>query len=83
MAKIQTSKRGFLKFLTGAVTLGGVNLFIGATPAAAKSSKAAADYRDSPNGRQRCANCSWFEPPSGCGVVSGKVSARGWCNLWG
>ncbi|MGD9656373.1 MAG: iron oxidase [Methylocystis sp.] len=57
---------------------------IGAASAAqAKSSKRAAAYRGAPNGRQSCANCSWFNPPSGCGVVSGPVSARGWCNLWG
>ncbi|QGM97175.1 high-potential iron-sulfur protein [Methylocystis parvus] len=54
-----------------------------AAPAQAKSSKASSAYRGSPNGRQRCANCSWFAPPSGCGVVAGPVSANGWCNLWG
>ncbi len=54
-----------------------------ATRALAKSSKAAAAYRGAPNGRQSCANCAYFNPPSGCGVVSGPVSARGWCNLWG
>ncbi|CCJ07691.1 high-potential iron-sulfur protein [Methylocystis sp. SC2] len=54
-----------------------------ATPARARTSKAAAAYRGAPNGRQSCANCSYFNPPSGCGVVSGAVSARGWCNLWG
>ena len=56
-------------------------LFGGA--AQAKTSQAAASYRGSPKGRQSCANCSWYEPPSGCGVVRGPVSARGWCNLWG
>ena len=61
----------------------GVNVLFRATPAQAKTSQAAAAYRNSPNGRQRCANCSWYEPPSSCGVVSGPVSARGWCNLWG
>ncbi|PWB89974.1 iron oxidase [Methylocystis sp. MitZ-2018] len=53
------------------------------TSAQAKSSKSAAAYRGAPNGRQSCANCSWFNAPSGCGMVSGPVSARGWCNLWG
>jgi len=55
---------------------------LGATRAQAKSSQAAVAYRNSPSGRQRCANCSWFEPPSGCSVVKGPVSARGWCNIW-
>lgn len=55
-----------------------------ATSAAhAKSSKAAAAYRGAPKGRQSCANCAYFDPPSGCSIVSGPVSARGWCKLWG
>lgn len=61
----------------------GVGALFGAAPAQAMTSKAAAAYRGAPNGRQRCANCSWFSPPSGCGVVRGPVSANGWCNLWG
>lgn len=56
---------------------------LGATTARAASSKAGVAYRASPNGRQSCANCSYFNPPSGCSVVRGEVSARGWCNLWG
>lgn len=55
---------------------------LGATGAEAKSSQASVAYRNSPSGRQRCANCSWFEPPSGCSVVKDPVSARGWCNIW-
>ena len=73
-------RRRFVKILGGGAALGAL---VGAAPAHAKSSQAAAAYRGSPNGRQRCANCSWFEPPSGCGVVRGPVSAGGWCNLWG
>ncbi|MCC3245690.1 twin-arginine translocation signal domain-containing protein [Methylocystis sp. WRRC1] len=76
-------RRNLLKLLAAAAGVGAVGALFGAGPARAKSSQAAAAYRGSPNGRQRCANCSWFEPPSGCGVVRGPVSARGWCNLWG
>jgi hypothetical protein len=61
----------------------GVGAVFGAAPALAKTSQAAAGYRNSPKGRQSCANCSWFEAPAGCGVVKGPVSARGWCALWG
>ena len=61
----------------------GAMLGLGATTAQAKSSQTAVGYRDSPSGRQSCANCSWFEAPSGCGIVRGPVSARGWCRLWG
>jgi hypothetical protein len=77
------ARRGALKLIAAATGAAGVAALFGASPAQAKTSQAAAAYRGSPNGRQRCANCSWFEPPSGCGVVRGPVSGRGWCNLWG
>ncbi len=76
-------RRRALKLLSAGGLSAGLAALFGASPAAAKSSRAAAAYRGSPNGRQRCANCSWFEAPSGCGVVKGPVSANGWCNLWG
>lgn len=76
-------RRRALGFFGLAAMLGGVATLFGASPARAKSSQAAVAYRGAPNGRQRCANCSWFEAPSGCGVVRGPVSAKGWCNLWG
>jgi hypothetical protein len=78
MAEFRAPTRRSLMLLLGAAAAG-----LAATTAQAKSSKSAAAYRGAPNGRQSCANCSWFNPPSGCGVVSGPVSARGWCNLWG
>ncbi|WP_457798389.1 high-potential iron-sulfur protein [Methylocystis sp. S23] len=76
-------RRGVLKRLGAAAFLSSLGALFRPSPARAKSSKAAAAYRGAPNGRQRCANCSWFEAPSGCGVVNGRVSASGWCNLWG
>jgi hypothetical protein len=76
-------RRRALALFGAAAIVSGLGALFGAAPAQAKTSKAAAAYRGSPNGRQRCANCSWFEAPSGCGVVSGSVSASGWCNLWG
>jgi len=76
-------RRRALTFFGAAAMLTGIGALLGASPAQARSSKAAAAYRGSPHGRQRCANCSWFSAPSDCGVVSGPVSANGWCNLWG
>lgn len=73
------TRRKMFKLLAGAAALTG----LGATAAQAKSSQAAAGYRGSPKGSQSCANCSWFQPPGGCAVVKGPVSARGWCRLWG
>ncbi|WP_424360511.1 iron oxidase [Methylocystis parvus] len=77
------ARRRALKVFGAAALLSSLGALFGASPAHAKTSKAGAAYRGSPNGRQRCANCSWFEAPSGCGVVKGPVSANGWCNLWG
>jgi hypothetical protein len=77
------ARRRALKLLGAAATFAGLGTLPCASPAYAKSSQSSAAYRAAPNGRQRCANCSWFEPPSGCGVVRGPVSALGWCNLWG
>jgi hypothetical protein len=77
------ARRGALRLFGGASLFAGLSALLGAPPAQAKTSKAGAAYQASPNGRQRCANCSWFEPPSGCGVVGGAVNANGWCNLWG
>jgi hypothetical protein len=79
MVEIHAPTRRSLFLMLGAAIAG-----VGATTTAqARSSKAAAAYRGAPNGRQSCANCSYFNPPSGCGVVSGPVSPRGWGNLWG
>jgi hypothetical protein len=76
------ARRRALKLLGAAAAATGLSALLGGA-AQAKTSQTAANYRGSPKGRQSCANCSWFEPPSGCGVVRGPISARGWCSLWG
>lgn len=84
MSDCQNKGRRRALGLFGATALvSGLGALFGAGPALAKTSQAAAGYRNAPKGRQSCANCSWFEAPSGCGVVKGPVSARGWCALWG
>lgn len=77
------ARRGALKLIGAGALVPALGALFGATPAAAKTSKTGAAYQAAPRGGQRCANCSWFEAPSGCGVVRGPVSANGWCNLWG
>jgi High potential iron-sulfur protein len=49
---------------------------------AAKMSKAAAAYQNSPKGSQTCANCKLFVPPSSCTIVEGPISPKGWCKFW-
>ncbi len=47
-----------------------------------KLSKGDVVYRGYPKGGQRCDNCEVFLPPDGCNSVQGKISPRGWCNIW-
>jgi hypothetical protein len=80
------SRRAVLR--DAAVLAGGATLVaagVGSTAAtadAAKLSKAAAEYQDTPKGEQNCANCSLFVAPAACGVVEGTISASGWCKLY-
>jgi hypothetical protein len=56
-----------------------------ATLAQTKASKAAMQYRDTPNGKQECSNCLQFIPgktpqaQGSCKVVAGPISPHGWC----
>jgi hypothetical protein len=58
---------------------------ITSTPAIAGVPKAAMQYRDTPNGKQECSNCSLFIPGSSakangtCKVVDGLISPQGYC----
>ena len=48
----------------------------------AKLSKPEAEYQDSPKNDQQCSECTKFQPPKGCSVVSGDISPKGWCKLY-
>jgi hypothetical protein len=82
LEKTHMSRRTLLRnaaCLAGAAPL----LVITANSAqAAKLSKKAVGYQDSPQGDRDCSNCKLFEPPSGCRSVEGPVSAKGWCKIW-
>ncbi len=45
-------------------------------------SKGEAQYRDKPNGGNRCKSCEMFKSPDGCGLVEGSISFHGWCSYW-
>jgi hypothetical protein len=49
---------------------------------AAKVSKAAVAYQDSPKGDQNCASCRLFTAPNACKQVEGDISPNGWCTIW-
>jgi hypothetical protein len=50
------------------------------TEAQSKLAKNIANYRDHPNGQQRCEACAYYLPPIACRVVRGEVSPNGWCS---
>ena len=47
-----------------------------------KMSKQAAQYQDSPNGDQKCADCRFFIEGGSCQLVEGEISPNGWCMLF-
>lgn len=39
-------------------------------------------YRATPNGNQKCSNCSLFIKPNACQKVAGDISPDGYCILY-
>ena len=58
------------------------------TIAQAKGTKSQFKYQDTPNGNQKCADCSLFIPgksataDGACKVVDGSISPSGWCTAF-
>ncbi len=50
--------------------------------AQSKMTQNAVGYQDTPQGAQRCDNCTQFEPPSSCKVVEGNINPAGWCKVY-
>ena len=64
----------------GVAVLGGAL----ARPAGAqqKLSKTQAQYQDKPKDGAQCDGCAHFIAPSGCKLVDGTISPKGWCMLF-
>ena len=79
-ASARLSRRSLLR---GAVGAAGV-LAATLNPALAqpKISKVAVNYQDHPDGDKRCDKCVQFQPPDGCKVVEGTISAQGSCRIF-
>jgi hypothetical protein len=77
-AKSTSTRRSVVKAAGCALALLGLS----ATGARAKSSQSSVAYRNSPRGRERCANCAYFISPRSCSAVRGAVSPNGWCDIW-
>ena len=50
--------------------------------ASAKVSQRSVAYRGAPKEKARCANCTQWQPPAACKVVSGVISPNGWCSIY-
>jgi hypothetical protein len=71
--------------LTGtALALGAVATptIVSRAAAQVKISQVTANYQDKPKGDQRCEGCTNFQPPNACKFVVGRISPRGWCQLF-
>jgi hypothetical protein len=49
---------------------------------AEKLGQADAAYQATPKNGQQCSECTKFQPPQACSVVSGSISPKGWCKLY-
>ena len=79
-ASADPSRRRFLKTtLAGALLAGTLPL---SEAQAAKASKSAANYRDRPNGNQKCSVCRFFVRPYSCQLVAGRISPNGWSKFF-
>ena len=77
------SRRGFLQVAAiGGGAILGVGIVGYPTTASAKMSPKAISYRPTPNGNQRCDNCTNFQAPGGCKLVDGPILPSGWCILY-
>ena len=50
--------------------------------AEAKVPQSAVHYQPSPKDGKDCDDCANFVSPSGCKLVDGSISPKGWCRLW-
>jgi len=79
----QVSRRDFL-FITAATGGAAIGAGLIATPAAAagKMPQKAVSYQSTPKGKQRCDNCSLWQPPGSCKLVQDPIDPAGWCVLY-
>jgi len=81
-SKPSVSRSEAIKRLTvvPAVALG---VAAGMSAADAADNKKQFKYQDKPaKTGQKCSSCRLFRAPSGCQVVTGKISPHGWCIAW-
>jgi len=75
---MEISRRRLLLVATSGIVAGAAP----ATAAPQQGSHAAALYQDHPKNSFSCAACGLFRPPASCVVVTGRISANGWCRFF-
>jgi hypothetical protein len=74
------SRRTFVKISIAGMAAGLTGCMAGTM--GGNVSKAEAQYRDAPNGEQRCGGCVHFIGPNSCSIVEGPISPNGWCRFF-
>jgi hypothetical protein len=73
------SRRMLLRAGVGALAVSLVPVRASAQP---KIAPKLVHYQEKPKGPQECDNCLHFVAPSSCKMVEGKISPKGWCQLY-
>lgn len=47
-----------------------------------KKTQAQVEYQQTPKGKEKCENCSFWVKPNQCTNVEGPIVPEGWCNIW-
>ena len=78
---LNPSRRNAIRAAIGGVSVV-LSLRTSSAQADEKMTREQAQYQDTPNGIYSCGNCSLFERPKSCKVVTGDVSEDGWCKAF-
>ena len=79
----KTVSRGLALKSMAAIPFAALGIAATLSPAQAADNKKQFKYMDKPGPHgQKCSGCRLFKPPSGCSVVTGKISPNGWCIAW-
>lgn len=80
-SKSQTRKEALRTLIVLPALAGAIALATGT--ADATDNKMQFHYQDKPGpDGKKCAGCRFFRAPSGCSIVTGKISPDGWCIAW-
>ncbi len=75
----ETNSKVSRRIVLRAGVFGAAAALAGRAAAQQKIAQPAVLYQATPKGDQECDKCVQFEAPSGCKVVAGTISPKGWC----